>query len=395
MNHFMNPRNIGQIPDANGVGIIGSEECGDQIRVWIKVRHGKLEHVSHEVFGCPAAIAACSMMTELATGLTLEKSLALSDDDVAKALGGLPEAKYHCSNLAASALHKAIENYRIGKSKNANVVKITTLVNNTMPRPLRSEHGLSFWIEYAGRNILFDTGQSDALIYNASLLDIDLAKTDMIILSHGHYDHTGGLKTVLETAPNATVYLHLDAPRVRYSHPPDKPPKDISMPSEACEKIAGLIPRGKVFYTRKPTTISANLLVTGTIPRKTEYEDTGGPFYLDKHRQQKDPLCDDQALLLETGKGLVAILGCTHAGLINTLEYAREITGRPIYAVIGGMHLRDASEKRIAKTIEALKKYDFEYIAPCHCSGNSAIKLFQQNYPDCFLDINRHAKITL
>jgi 7,8-dihydropterin-6-yl-methyl-4-(beta-D-ribofuranosyl)aminobenzene 5'-phosphate synthase len=167
------------------------------------------------------------------------------------------------------------------------------------------------------------------------------------------------------------------------------------MPSEACEKIAEMISKGTVFYTSKSTTISANLLVTGAIPRKTGYEDTGGPFYLDRSRQQKDSLDDDQALLLETGKGLVVILGCAHAGLINTLEYAREITGLPIYAVIGGMHLRGASEKRIAKTIEALKRYDFEYIAPCHCSGDVTARLLQQNYPDRFLDINRHAKITL
>lgn len=395
MNHFMNPRNIGQLPDADGVGIIGSKECGDQIRVWIKVRHEKLEHVSHEVFGCPAAIAACSMMTELATELTLEKALALSDDDVAKALGGLPEAKYHCSNLAASALHKAVENYRTGKSKNANVVKITTLVNNTMPRPLRSEHGLAFWIEYAGRNILFDTGQTDALMYNADLLDIDLSKTDIIILSHGHYDHTGGFKAVLDAAPNAVVYLHPDAPKVRYSHPLGKPAKNVSMPSDACEKIAELVPKGNVFYTAKPTTISANLLVTGTIPRITEYEDTGGPFYLDKQRQQEDPLADDQALLLETAKGLVVILGCAHAGLINTLEYAGEITGKPIHAVIGGMHLRAASDKRMEKTIETLNKYNCEILAPCHCSGDLAVKLLQQKYPNRFLDIRNHLKITL
>jgi nitrogen fixation NifU-like protein len=214
MDHFMNPRNSGQLQDADGVGTIGSQECGDMIRVWVKVQSGKLEKVTHEVFGCPAAISACSMMTQLATGLSLEKALALSDDDVARALGGLPEPKYHCSNLAASALHKAIENYTAGKTKNAHEVRITTFVNNTLPRPLRSEHGLSFWIEYAGRNILFDTGQSDALIYNAGLLDIDLAKTDMIILSHGHYDHTGGLKTVLETASNAAV-----SSSPRESHP--------------------------------------------------------------------------------------------------------------------------------------------------------------------------------
>ena len=391
----MNPRNSGQIRDADGVGTIGSPECGDLLCVWIKVRRGQLERVTHEVFGCPAAIASCSMMTQLATGLTLEQALKLRDDDVAIALGGLPEAKYHCSNLAASALHHAIENYQAASTSTAHTVKITTLVNNTMPRPLRSEHGLSCWIEYAGRNILFDTGQTDALIHNAELLDVDLSTTDIVVLSHGHYDHTGGLTAILKTAPNANVYLHTDAPKVRYSHPPGKPPKNISMPSDTCDKIAESFPKGRVFYTAQPTRIGANIQVTGEIPRMTDYEDTGGPFYLDEHRRQADLLTDDQAMLLESAKGLVVVLGCAHAGLINTLEYAREITGQPIYAAIGGMHLRDASDNRIAKTMEALKKYDLKHVIPCHCSGDGPTKIIQETFPNCFLDIKNHVTITL
>jgi 7,8-dihydropterin-6-yl-methyl-4-(beta-D-ribofuranosyl)aminobenzene 5'-phosphate synthase len=396
MDHFMNPRNIGQIDDADGIGVIGSPECGDQLRVWIKVKDGRLARVRHEVFGCPAAIASCSMMTQLATGLTLEQALKLRDDDVAIALDGLPEAKYHCSNLAASALHNAIENYQAASTSTAHTVKITTLVNNTMPRPLRSEHGLSFWIEYAGRNILFDTGQTDAIVHNAELLDIDLSQTDMIVLSHGHYDHTGGLKAVLESAPNANVFLHPDAPKLRYSHPPGKPPKDVSMPAGACDTIAELFPKGRVFYTAQPTRIAANIQVTGAIPRMTDYEDTGGPFYLDEHRCQADLLTDDQALLLETAKGLVVVLGCAHAGLINTLEYAGQLTGLPIYAVIGGMHLRAASENRIEKTMEALQKYHPEIVAPCHCTGDWAVKLLKDNHSSYrFLDITNHARITV
>ena len=394
MDHFMNPRNCGQLRDADGVGTIGSQECGDQIRVWIKVSHEQLERVTHEVFGCPAAIASCSMMTQLATGLTLEQALKLRDDDVAIALGGLPEAKYHCSNLAASALHNAIENYRAASTSTAHTITITTLVNNTMPRPLRSEHGLSFWIEYAGRNILFDTGQTDAIVHNAELLDIDLSKTDMIVLSHGHYDHTGGLKAVLGLALNADLYLHPDAPKVRYSHPLGKRPKNISMPSDTCDTMAELFPKGRVFYTGQPTRAAANIQVTGAIPRITDYEDTGGPFYLDESRRQTDLLTDDQALLIETAKGLVVVLGCAHAGLINTLEYAGQLTGLPIYAVIGGMHLRDASENRIEKTMQALQKYNPEIVAPCHCTGDVAVKLLKDNHSYRFLDITNYAKIT-
>ena len=116
--YFMNPRNVGEIPDADGIGTIGSEECGDMIRVWIKVSEDKrLSDIKYKVFGCPAAIACCSMMTELAMGKHLNDAAILTDEQVAEALGGLPAYKFHCSNLAASALHEAIMNYTQKKFK--------------------------------------------------------------------------------------------------------------------------------------------------------------------------------------------------------------------------------------------------------------------------------------
>ena len=97
----MNPRNIGEIPNADGVGIIGSQECGDMIQVWIKVSDEYLADIRYKVFGCPAAIACCSMMTEIAIGKHVDEAWELTDEQVAEALGGLPVNKYHCSNLAA------------------------------------------------------------------------------------------------------------------------------------------------------------------------------------------------------------------------------------------------------------------------------------------------------
>jgi len=111
LDHFMNPRNTGEIPDADGIGTIGSQECGDMIRVWIKVSDEHLADIRYKVFGCPAAIACCSMMTELVMGKHLDDAGELTDEQVADALGGLPARKYHCSNLAASALQKAIMDY--------------------------------------------------------------------------------------------------------------------------------------------------------------------------------------------------------------------------------------------------------------------------------------------
>ena len=107
----MNPHNVGEIADADGVGTIGSEDCGDMIRVWIKVADERLTDIKYKVFGCPAAIACGSQMTQMAMGRTLDEANELTDEQVAESLGGLPLDKMHCSALAATALHEAILNY--------------------------------------------------------------------------------------------------------------------------------------------------------------------------------------------------------------------------------------------------------------------------------------------
>lgn len=119
MDHFTNPRNVGEIPDASGVGEVGNVVCGDILRVYIKVKDGVLEDVKYMTFGCGAAVASGSMMTELVKGKTVEEGLKLTNNDVANALGGLPAQKKHCSNLAADALHKAIEDWKQKTSKAA------------------------------------------------------------------------------------------------------------------------------------------------------------------------------------------------------------------------------------------------------------------------------------
>jgi nitrogen fixation NifU-like protein len=110
--HFQNPRNVGIIEDADGVGKMGSPVCGDLMEIYIKVQDGHITDLKFRTFGCGAAIASSSMLSEMAMGKTLEESLSITDEQVAQALGGLPEQKLHCSNLAASTLHKAIEDYR-------------------------------------------------------------------------------------------------------------------------------------------------------------------------------------------------------------------------------------------------------------------------------------------
>jgi nitrogen fixation NifU-like protein len=112
MEHFMNPRNVGVIEDADGVGKAGNPICGDLMEIFIKVKDNRIEDIKFRTFGCGAAIASSSMVTEMVKGKTLDEALAVGNKAVAKALGGLPPIKMHCSNVAADALHKAIEDYR-------------------------------------------------------------------------------------------------------------------------------------------------------------------------------------------------------------------------------------------------------------------------------------------
>jgi nitrogen fixation NifU-like protein len=116
LDHFRSPRNVGEIEDADGVGSVGNPVCGDMMSIYIKVKDDKIEDIKFRTFGCGAAIATTSMTTELAKGKTLDEAMTITRQDVADELGGLPPVKMHCSNLAADALHEAIEDYR-GKKK--------------------------------------------------------------------------------------------------------------------------------------------------------------------------------------------------------------------------------------------------------------------------------------
>jgi len=117
LKHFKDPKNVGEMKDADGMGTVGNPVCGDMMSMYIKVKDDKIEEISFKTFGCGAAIATSSMTTELAKGMTLDEAMGLSRNDVAEALDGLPPVKMHCSNLAADALHEAVKNYRESKEK--------------------------------------------------------------------------------------------------------------------------------------------------------------------------------------------------------------------------------------------------------------------------------------
>jgi len=250
-------------------------------------------------------------------------------------------------------------------------IDITILVDNQAGPGLTNEHGLSLWIETAGRHILFDTGQGPALPLNARALGVDLCETDILVLSHGHYDHSGGMPHVLHTAPNAQIYCHPGVVQPRYSQR-NGSSRAIQMPSESMAALDRL-PDKHLHWTSEAIMLSENMGLTGPIPRQTSFEDTGGPFYLDPEARHVDPIEDDLALWVKTDEGLVVVVGCCHAGIVNTLDHVRRLSGTSrIRAVIGGLHLLNADRQRLDQTLAALKILSIETVIPCHCTGDRA-----------------------
>ncbi len=251
-------------------------------------------------------------------------------------------------------------------------LRVTVISENTAYGPgLLAEHGLAYWIETDSCYVLFDTGQGAVLAHNASRMGVPFHKVGAVVLSHGHYDHTGGLVDTLSTSPRAALYAHPAAFQPKFIKDTKGGYRDVGIPFAAKQAVQehAEVP----VETERPTLIAPGLTVTGRVPRVTDFEDTGGEFYLDSAGREPDPLEDDQSVFFESDAGTVVLLGCAHAGVINTLQYVRQLTGdRPIHAVLGGMHLVAASPERVKRTIEALRYFDVQYVGPAHCTGAEA-----------------------
>lgn len=261
------------------------------------------------------------------------------------------------------------------------MLRITVLAENTAGgRNLIAEHGLSLWIIAGDRRLLFDTGQGMALGPNARALEIDLGTADGIILSHGHYDHAGGFAQVLSSTRRIPVYAHPNVFESKYSIRSSSGVQDIGMPLDAADSIQMY---GDFSPITESTDLGSGVFLTGPIPRLTDFEDVGGPFFRDAAGREPDDLVDDQAMYYVDNDGVAVVLGCAHSGVINTLRYVRELTnGRPIRAVIGGMHLVAATDDRMRKTIEALREFDIRLLGPMHCTGPGATARIWSAFPD-------------
>jgi len=253
-------------------------------------------------------------------------------------------------------------------------------MDNVAAPGLAGEHGLALWIETAGLRILFDTGQSGAFAANARALGMPLATADMLVLSHGHYDHTGGVAHALAHAPGMHVYAHPAVTQPRFSMHAGVA-KDLQMPADARLALAQQQPARR-HWVCQPTMLAPTVGLTGPIPRTTAFEDVGGPFFLGAAGTQPDMIEDDLALWIATPAGVVICCGCCHAGLINTLHCIGRLAGTTrIAGIIGGLHLLHADAARMAATIAAVHAAAPQCIIACHCTGAHAVQALQHALP--------------
>jgi 7,8-dihydropterin-6-yl-methyl-4-(beta-D-ribofuranosyl)aminobenzene 5'-phosphate synthase len=269
------------------------------------------------------------------------------------------------------------------------------LSENTATYGFLAEWGLSILVEADGMRILMDTGLSFSAVHNAQLLGIDLTKVDRIALSHGHADHTGGLREVLRRRGKVEVI----------ARPEIWAPKYVLRDGETEEQYNGipfsreaLESHGARFnLAREPVHISDNVMTTGEIPMLSGYEDIENNLFTKEGGVLRpDKLADDLALIIDIGFGLVVILGCAHRGIVNTLRHAQKLTGKElVYAAIGGTHLFRASDERIEHTIADLREMGIQRLGVSHCTGFRASTRLAQEFGDAFFLNNAGTRLTL
>lgn len=263
-------------------------------------------------------------------------------------------------------------------------IKATILCENSvfhLPGAL-AEHGFSVFLETTWGNYLFDTGQGKAIINNGYILKKDLTGLKGIIISHNHYDHTGGLLPVLELCGEVKVYGHPSIFKENYANK-NGSKRYIGIPFTR----PLLESKGAQFILNSEwQEIEPGMYLSGEVPRNNDFEIGDTDFVIKRGNSfVPDEVLDDQSLIFKTDKGLFIVLGCAHAGIINILEYAINKTGvDKIWTVIGGTHLGPVSIEQREKTIKRLKEFDIDNMGVSHCTELGAAMDLRQELGEKF-----------
>jgi 7,8-dihydropterin-6-yl-methyl-4-(beta-D-ribofuranosyl)aminobenzene 5'-phosphate synthase len=262
-------------------------------------------------------------------------------------------------------------------------LQLAIICENTVGRPISAcgEHGFACLVQTADATWLFDTGSGKTLLDNLAALEHDVHQIDGVILSHGHYDHSGGLLPLLKKTGSRPVYAHPQIFIERFWQGQHER-RDISLPySRTVMESTG----AEFKLLDRFTELAPGVYFSGTIPRLSSLE-VGDPHLVRRSTNDSewvaDEFLDDAALAIETSKGLVILLGCAHAGLVNTVEYFRARLDDPdIHAIIGGTHLGPASDEQFAATLDYLARLDFDRLGVSHCTGQIRSAQLHARFP--------------
>jgi 7,8-dihydropterin-6-yl-methyl-4-(beta-D-ribofuranosyl)aminobenzene 5'-phosphate synthase len=266
-------------------------------------------------------------------------------------------------------------------------IRITILCENLVGKLIGSgEHGFSAFIEMDKGNYLFDTGSGRSIVLNSLTLNKDLKSVKKIFLSHGHYDHTGGLSEVLKLKGKVDVHAHphvfLD--RIAVLKEDDKETKRfVGIPY----KKGYLESLGANFILNTDfIQIEEGMFLTGEVPRQTTFEKPDPRLFSETDgKTTHDLFLDDQSLILDTDKGIVLILGCAHSGMINIIRHVVNKMGKgKFHAILGGTHLDFLTPEQLEESIKSLKKMEIEKIGLSHCTGMRAAFRLHQEFGDRF-----------
>ncbi|MDO4176643.1 MAG: MBL fold metallo-hydrolase [Bacillota bacterium] len=261
-------------------------------------------------------------------------------------------------------------------------MKFRFLIENKTDNPgVVAEHGLSVYIETQGKKILFDAGATNLILDNAKTMGINLGAIDFAVVSHGHYDHTGGFPLFHQINPNAPIYIHRNALRVSYGMENgeiDKEPCSIMWTDDQLKELSPALR-----FTEGRTDITENIVVTGTVPIPDDFVPTENFFCVgpgepvvsvNDQGLVPDDMSHEQCLVIREPEGLYIFSGCSHRGVINALNAGKSMfPGERVAVMVAGMHLYSASDEDRARVVDEIAAENMDCVMPVHCTGIKAI----------------------